>query len=390
MYNRLKISVEDVIMLKITNIIWRINMKKILTLMLALIMSLAISIPAYAETEVESAGNIFMFEESISKEINSKSDVYAMGESVNLSGTAEGDILALGRDVTINESEVKGSIRCAGSTLNILATSVKNITVAGATITVKEGTNAKGVYIAGGSINFLGNAEDLYVAGEDVTIDGTITGDIKVDCRQLTIGENAKIEGTIKVKGEKEPIILGDFDSSKINFEKVASSSSDSIKPKFSIGSTIIKIISSILIALLLVLICRRHLEKTTELVTKKAWLPLVIGFCTLIVLPIVALLTFITIVGIPIGVLSLIIYGIVIYLAPIITAIVLGKIFIKKINIYLSSIAAVVVLRLLLMIPILGVILTFACIFLALGAFVLEIIDRMKINYKIKLTDEF
>lgn len=364
-------------------------MRKILTLILALIMSLAISIPAYAETEVESAGNIFMFEESISKEINGKSDVYAFANSVDLKGSAEGDVVAFGSDVTINASEVKGSIRGAGATLNILATSVKNITVAGATITVEEGTNAKGVYIAGGAINFLGNTEDLYVAGEDVTIDGTVTGNVKIDCRQLTIGENAKINGTIDVKGEKEPIISGDFDSSKINFEKVASSSSDSIKPKFSIGSTIIKIISSILISLLLVLICRKHLEKTTELVVRKAWLPLVIGFCTLIVLPIVAILTCITIVGIPIGILSLIIYGIVIYLAPIITAIVIGRIFIKKVNIYLSSIAAIVALRVLLLIPILGVILTFACIFLALGAFVLEIIDRIKGNYKVKLADE-
>lgn len=365
-------------------------MKKILILVLALMMSLMFSIPAFADTDVESAGNIFMFENSISRDFESKGDVYAFGNSINLNGSAEGDILAFGNEIRITSTEVKGSIRSAGASLNILATSVKNITAAGGIVTVLEGTTAKGVYIAGGTIDFLGNAEDLFVTGDNVTINGTITGDVKVECSQLTIGENAKIDGTIEVKGENEPVILGDFDSSKVQFEKVAINTNKSINTRFNIGSIIIKIISSILIALLLVLIFRRNLEKTTVNLIKKPWLPFVIGFCTLIVLPIAAILTFITIVGIPVGIISLIIYGIIIYLSPVITAVVIGKIFMKNINLYLSSIAAVVALRLLLLIPYLGGVLTFACMILALGAFILEVIDKIKDNQNVNLAKDY
>lgn len=358
-------------------------MKKILVLVLTLVLSLIISIPVFANTDVESAGNIFIFQDSISRDFQSKGDVYAFGNSIGLNGTADGDILAFGNEISINSKEVKGSIRGAGRYLNILANSVSNITVAGQSIKILEGTVAKGVYIAGETINFLGTAEDLYVAGESVIINGTITGDVKVECSQLTIGENAKIDGKINVKSEKEPEILGDIDASKINFEQINTSNEKSIKSKFSLGGIIVKIISSILLALLLVLICRRDLEKTTVNLMMKPWLPFVIGFCTLVVLPIAAILTFITIVGIPIGVVSLIVYGIIIYLSPIVASVVIGKIFMKNINLFLSSIASVVVLRLLLLIPYLGGVLRFICMLLALGVFILEIIDRIKDNNK-------
>lgn len=358
-------------------------MKKILVLVLTLLLSLIISIPVFANTDVESAGNIFIFEESISRDFQSKGDVYAFGNSINLNGSAEGDILAFGNEINIKSKEVNGSIRSAGATLNILANSVRNITAAGGTVTVIEGTTAKGVYIAGGTIDFLGNAEDLYIAGDVVTINGTITGDVKVECSQLIIGQNAKIDGKINVKSEKEPEILGDIDASKVNFEQINTSNEKSIKSSFSLGGIILKIISSILLALLLVLIGRRDLEKTTVNLMMKPWLPFVIGFCTLVVLPIASILTFITIVGIPIGVISLIIYGIIIYVSPIVASVVIGKIFMKNINLFLSSIASVVVLRLLLLIPYLGGILRFICMLLALGVFILEIIDRIKGNNK-------
>lgn len=358
-------------------------MKKILVLGLALVLSFIISIPVFADSDVESAGNIFIFEDSISRDFQSKGDVYAFGNSIGLNGTADGDILAFGNEITINSKEVKGSIRGAGRYLNIMANSVSNITVAGQSIKILDGTVAKGVYIAGETINFLGTAEDLYVAGERVIINGTITGDVKVECSQLIIGQNAKIDGEINVKGEKEPEVLGDIDASKVKFEQINNSNEKSIKSNFSFGSIVIKIISSILLALLLVLICRRDLEKTAVGLVKKPWLPLVIGFCTLIVLPIAAILTFITIVGIPIGIISLTIYGIIIYLSPIVTSIVIGKIFMKNINLFLSSIASVVVLRLLLLVPYLGGILRFICMLLVLGVFILEIIDRIKDNNK-------
>lgn len=362
-------------------------MKKILILIWALVLSLTISIPAFADTDVESAGNIFMFENSINREFNSEGDVYAFGNSIGLDGSANGDILAFGNTISIKAQDVKGSIRSAGATVDILATSVKNITVAGGTVNVLNGTTAKGVYIAGGIINFLGNAEDLFVTGDMITIDGIITGNVKVESSQLTIGENAKIDGTIEVRGENEPIILGDVDQSKIYFEKINTTSSRSFESRFNIKSTIIKIISSILIALLLVLIYRKNLEKTTISLIKKPWLPFVIGFCTLIVLPVAAILTLITIVGIPIGVISLVIYGIIIYLSPIITAIISSKILMKNINLFLSSIAGVVVLRLLFLIPYLGGILRFICVLLALGAFILEVIDRIKDNSNVNIT---
>lgn len=365
-------------------------MKKILILIWALVLSLTISIPAFADTDIESAGNIFMFENSINREFKSEGDVYAFGNSIDLNGATEGDILAFGNTININAKDVKGSIRSAGASVSILASSVRNITAAGGVVSVLEGTTAKGVYIAGGTIDFLGNAEDLFITGDVVTINGVVTGNVKVECSQLTIGENAKIDGTIEVRGENEPTILGNLDPSKVDFQQVANTTNRSFQSRFNIMGIIIKLISSILIAVILVVIFRRNLERSTVGLIKKPWLPFVIGFCTLIVLPIAAILVMITVVGIPIGVIFSIIYGIVIYLSTVITAIVLGRIILKNINIYLSSIAAVVALRILLLIPYLGGVLRFLCVLLALGVFVLEIVDKMVTSSKTDIVSDY
>ena len=99
--------------------------------------------------------------------------------------------------------------------------------------------------------------------------------------------------------------------------------------------------------------------------------MPFIIGFATLVILPMAAILLCITIVGIPISIISFIIYGLLIYLAPIFTSVILGKVVLKNMNPYLSAIIFTLIVKIITFIPYVGGISLFICVLLSLGVFI-------------------
>ena len=123
--------------------------------------------------------------------------------------------------------------------------------------------------------------------------------------------------------------------------------------------------------SILITLFCSRYNNRACEKLEHRGWLPFLIGFATLIVLPIAAVLLCITIVEIPISVISLIIYGILIYLAPVFTGIILGRFILKNMNEYLSAIIFTLIVKIITFIPYVGGISLFICVLLSLGVFI-------------------
>ena len=129
---------------------------------------------------------------------------------------------------------------------------------------------------------------------------------------------------------------------------------------------------------MILTLLCKRYLEKGTLVVKSKVWLPLLIGFSALIIVPIVAIIAMFTVVAVPLSFIALIIYGLLIYIAPVISGIILGKVVFKNMNIYLSALIGTVIIKLVMLVPYLGGILFFGAMLLSLGLFVLSLGDRI------------
>ena len=83
------------------------------------------------------------------------------------------------RLIYLLQESIGGSIRAAGATIIIDSNVERNITVAGASVDIKSGTKAKGIYISSGDVNFEGEAEDLMINGNVVTINGIVTNNVK-------------------------------------------------------------------------------------------------------------------------------------------------------------------------------------------------------------------
>lgn len=351
-------------------------MKKFIVSLVSMIFLLGISIPAFA-SPIKSASNEFYFEDNIKKDVNCEGDVYAFAGTVDLSGSTNGDIIAAASEIDINTNNVGGNIRIAGAVLNITSNKVKNITAAGQEININEGTEANGVYLAGEIINFNGIAEELKVAGSTILLNGTVTGKVNISCDKLIIGQDAKIDGIIEVEAAEEPVIEGDIPQSKISFTQISKNNSSNYNI-FKPLSKIFSLITALILAMILTLLCKRYLEKGTLVVKSKVWLPLLIGFSALIIVPIVAIIAMFTVVAVPLSFIALIIYGLLIYIAPVISGIILGKVVFKNMNIYLSALIGTVIIKLVMLVPYLGGILFFGAMLLSLGLFVLSLGDRI------------
>lgn len=354
----------------------KLTIKRFLLFAVTFFLIGGISVNAFA-TPIESAKNNFFVNDLIEDNLNVESDVYAVGSLINFSGNVEGDIIAVGETIDINTEKIGGSLRAIGSTINIDSEINRNITTIAENINIKENSKVQGVYIIGANIVFNGQAEDVYINADKVELNGIISGNVNITCDKLVIGENAKIDGDIKVTSENEAVILGDFDSSRIDFTKIEVVE-DYNFTGMSIFNLITSLITAIILAVLITLLCKNYLSSSYDRLVKRGWLPFLIGFSALIIIPIAAIMLCFTVVCIPVSIISIIIYIILIYLAPVIGGILLGRIVLKNINVYLSAIIFTVIIKLLTIIPYVGGITYFVCILLSLGLFIQNIFSLM------------
>ena len=356
----------------------RISFKKVILFAIGFLFMINYSFNAFADT-LDSASNKFFSSNNINETLDAQSDVYAVGNNLRFNGIVKADLLVAGNNIDIQTESIGGSIRAAGATITIDSNVERNITVAGASVDIKSGTKAKGIYISSGDVNFEGEAEDLMINGNVVTINGIVTNNVKVNCTKLIIGEKAKVIGNFKVKSEEDMEVLGDFNTNNITFEKINYDKNETrLLGKINILGKFARIITAIILAVLITLLCNKYNNKAVERFEYRPWMPFIIGFATLVILPMAAILLCITIVGIPISIISFIIYGLLIYLAPIFTSVILGKVVLKNMNPYLSAIIFTLIVKMLLFTPYIGGVIIFACILLSLGIFIQNIFDKM------------
>ena len=199
-----------------------------------------------------------------------------------------------------------------------------------------------------------------------------VTGNVSINCSELVIGENTRVYGKFELKSENEPTVLGEFDTSKIDFEKI--DVKDDVNSNFNGVSLIGKamsLITAIILAVLITLLCKRYLSNSYNRLVSKPWLPFVVGFATLIIVPILAIILCFTMVCIPVSIISILIYSVLIYIAPVISGIVVGRIVFRNMNKYLSGILFTIIIKMITFIPYVGAIVVFACLLLSLGLFI-------------------
>ena len=169
----------------------------------------AAALPAYATDAADTCGNRFESDESTDHAENVDGDYYWAGQYLSLDNATVGhDVIAVGQTIDITDATVNASLRAAAQTLDVKRTTVTGTTtIAGQAVTVNKRVQAEAVYAAGVDVSYLGSSKALTIAGRNVTINGTVDGNVTIYAESLSIGKNANIKGALNATVTSVPSI---------------------------------------------------------------------------------------------------------------------------------------------------------------------------------------
>lgn len=291
-------------------------------------------------------------------------DLYVAGGSVTLNAPVKGDLIVAGGTVVVNDT-VAQDILAAGGDLLLLGFVADDIRCAGGTIQL--GSSVSGdVVAAGGRIQILKDAVisgNLLSTGGDVTLDGRVKGDVQAASGTFTL--NGTAEGELECKGGKilvngdvagravlaaEEIEIGshatfgkgvrywnergslDFGNSMRNGEATYDPSLEIEDGKWHyLGfASFIMLLWYLLTAFVMMLLIQylfsATLRNSANNVVNSSLKALGVGFLFLVGVPIVIIILFVTIIGIPVGILTFVVYLTIILFATSIVALLIAN----------------------------------------------------------------
>lgn len=312
--------------------------------------------------------------ETVNHEGEYDSTIFVAGNKVNDTSTADGIKFIAGNTIELKGKSTYGFY--AGNVITVNANIEKDLFVAGNSISIgSESVLSRDVYLAGSVVKISSNVgRNINVGCESIDITGiTINGYANLYCDELLMDETTVIKG--KLTYPKDARVKG-LESASIESIKVVDTSDLEVKKSISdiIWDFVIKVFAGfiVLIALFRFIPSSKEaldkLELTFDNFAKRGCS----GIIVLIVVPLISLFALISGILTPIAIITLLVYGISIYLSFLIISYIIGKVLFTKVfkkdNLYIMMMCGIFVFRLLQLIPVIGSFVTLISLFCGLG----------------------
>ena len=251
-----------------------------------------------------------------------KGDIFLFGERVRIDGTVEGDVFLFGHDASVNghvkgdvfafaqvlqmNGQVDGNIRMFINTLTIRGTVAKNV------LAFVERLELESAAKVGGSVTTFVQSfaldgsvgRDVLIFSKHLTVSGKVGGEIKAKGDALTINSSAEVDGPIYFEGKNPADVSAKAKlASPVQYHKMER------KPRYMEGHyyvwRVIWTAAFILFGMVLCLLAPKFAEEAIRSAELYA-APIGLGVLVFFGVPIAAIIACITVVGIPLGVLTL------------------------------------------------------------------------------------
>lgn len=239
-------------------------------------------------------------------------DALAAGGTVASNASVGGDATLAGGQVDVGAT-VGDDLYAAGGQVSVDALVAGNARLAGGRVTITPESRIEGgVALAGGRVRAEGSyGRYLTVAGGDVTLGGTVAGDVRVYADTLTVLPGTRIGGRLRyrvaddvtlppdlvVGGGAQPEAPDGRDAPGGYFGRAAS------------GAGWLWLAGLAAVGLLLAYGLGRHSLAASRALATRPWTGLAVGFAVLVCVPAAAGLLFVTLVGIPLALMLLLVY---------------------------------------------------------------------------------
>ena len=258
---------------------------------LALVALALAALPAAAFAGTDTAGNV-LATDSDSNPSGVEGDLYWAGQSLDLDDASiDRDIIAAGESLSIRDCTVGGAVRLAARTIDIAQTAVDgSVTVAGQHVVLNTDSTANCFYAAGETVALRGSVKSAALAGDTVTIDGTVDGDVEVWADKLILGKNARISGTVNAHVSEDPERAAGAEVGALKIDRTEHE--DTSTANDVIGGIVAAALSACFVALLLELVFPRATASAAGMLHQRPtplWVSGLLG--TVAVVPTVLLL---------------------------------------------------------------------------------------------------
>ena len=258
---------------------------------LALIALALAALPAAAFAGTDTAGNV-LATDSDSNPSGVEGDLYWAGQSLDLDDASiDRDIIAAGESLSIRDCTVGGAVRLVARTIDIAQTTVDgSVTVAGQHVVLNTDSTANCFYAIGETVALRGSVKSAALAGDTVTIDGTVDGDVEVWADKLVLGKNARISGTVNAHVSEDPERAAGAEVGALKIDRTEHE--DTSTANDVIGGIVAAALSTCFVALLLELVFPRATASAAGMLHQRPtplWVSGLLG--TVAVVPTVLLL---------------------------------------------------------------------------------------------------
>lgn len=258
---------------------------------LALIALALAALPAAAFAGTDTAGNV-LATDSDSNPSGVEGDLYWAGQSLDLDDASiDRDIIAAGESLSVRDCTVGGAVRLAARTIDIAQTTVDgSVTVAGQHVVLNSDSTANCFYAAGETVALRGSVKSAALAGDTVTIDGTVDGDVEVWADKLILGKNARISGTVNAHVSEDPERAAGAEVGALKIDRTENEGASTVNDV--IGGIVAAALSTCFVALLLELVFPRATASAAGMLHQRPtplWVSGLLG--TVAVVPTVLLL---------------------------------------------------------------------------------------------------
>lgn len=300
-------------------------------------------------------------------------DVFCAGQTITVSGTVNGDVICAGQTVTVSAT-VNGNVRVAGQTVTVTGQVMHNLSAAGQAVTVDANSHVTNdAQLAGQTVTVNGSVgRDIATGAAALAVNGTVGRDVLADVMNLSLGNTAKIGGSIDYTSQNDLSRAGgaQVGGTVAKHQPPARQENTASTVASTLGFDLYMLAAGLLIALLAVLLFPGAIHSAAAAAFRSPLLTLAIGFVTSVVVPAIIFLLFVTVVGIPLALLLILAWILVNVAAWLLAAYYIGALILRKAtrNPIWYMLLGVIVLAILSYIPFLGFLIWLLSIWLGVG----------------------
>ncbi len=264
----------------------------------------------YAEKKLVVIGNdTYVAGDTVNVKSSDIDDVFAAAKSISINNSITGSAYLAAKNIII-ENSIGQNLYAAGQIISLRGAILGDANLAGENIFVSSPVGSD-LRVAGDNVQISGNiGGDLLVAASNLEIKGNISGSVALAVKELNFSPDARIQGSLTLYTDSKENF--NIPNSVISVERINYKSWKEIDHEFKEHrgrpwlSKIFKLFFTALIIFAIAMFFRKKIINSYERGMSNIWASLGYGFLSLSVLVGSILVSAITVIGIPISLLSI------------------------------------------------------------------------------------